>query len=103
MAENKKTTEKPKINPKETPRGAAAAGPGPGRPKGCPNKMTVEVKKALEETFTKMGGIPAMVRWGKKNPDDFYKLWIKLLPKDINVTGTVTLEQLVAASLKDTE
>ena len=70
-------------------------GPGPGRPKGVPNKTTTAVKAALEEAFEKMGGVAALSRWAKKNPDEFYKLWAKLLPKDLHISGKMALEQLV--------
>ena len=87
----KKTTEKPKR--KAT--GAAAMGAGPGRPKGLPNKTTVAVKQALEETFAAMGGVKALTTWAKGNPDEFYKLWAKLLPKDLHISGNLALESLV--------
>ena len=56
-----------------------------GRPKGKENRVTRSVKEALIEAFDKMGGVPALVRWGRANPTDFYKLWLRLLP--IQVTG----------------
>ena len=58
---------------------------GPGRPKGVPNKVTTSVRDAIIEAFDKMGGVPALVRWAKANPTDFYKLWTRLLP--IQITG----------------
>ena len=71
---------------------------GMGRPPGSPNKTTTSVKAALEEAFEKMGGVGALVEWGSKevNRAEFYKLWAKLLPKDITLSGGLTLEQLVA-------
>lgn len=59
--------------------------PGSGRPKGTANKVTTSVKQALIEAFDQMGGIPSLVRWGRQNPTDFYKLWSRLLP--IQITG----------------
>ena len=58
---------------------------GVGRPKGRENRVTRSVKEALVEAFDKLGGVPALVRWGRANPTDFYKLWLRLLP--IQVTG----------------
>lgn len=70
------------------------AGPGQpktgGRKKGVPNKTTSEVKKALTEAFDKMGGIPSLVEWGKENPTEFYKLWVKLIPVQQNVPADAT-------------
>jgi hypothetical protein len=57
-----------------------------GRKKGTPNKAGVEVKAALERAFSTIGGHAAFARWAKANPTEFYKLWTKLLPKDINAT-----------------
>jgi hypothetical protein len=60
-----------------------------GRKKGTPNKLTVSVKEALSDAFDELGGIKSLVRWGQENPDDFYKLWVKLLPNEIKaeITG----------------
>jgi len=56
-----------------------------GRKKGIPNKITMNVKEALVEAFEKMGGVPSLVRWGRLNTTEFYKLWVRLLP--VQVTG----------------
>ena len=53
-----------------------------GRQKGTPNKSTAAVKAALLKAFSKLGGVPALVAWGKDNRGEFYKLWAKLLPCD---------------------
>lgn len=60
---------------------------GRGRPKGSQNKTAIAVKEALESAFNDIGGIKALVKWAKKpeNQGDFYKLYAKLLPKDVNV------------------
>lgn len=57
--------------------------PGPGRPKGIPNKATIAVKAALEEAFERMGGVDALIEWGKTSKDEFYKIWAKLLPREV--------------------
>jgi hypothetical protein len=57
-----------------------------GRVKGTPNKVGVEVKAALERAFKDIGGHAALARWARNNQTEFYKLWTKLLPKDINAT-----------------
>lgn len=60
-----------------------------GRKKGTPNKLTVSVKEALSDAFDDLGGIESLVAWGRANPDDFYKLWVKLLPNEVKaeITG----------------
>lgn len=57
-----------------------------GRPKGGLNKTTRNVKQALERAFERLGGVRSLVAWGRENPTEFYKLWAKLLPKDLNLT-----------------
>lgn len=71
-----------------------------GRAKGTPNKRTIEVKAAIEEAFVKLGGVAALLKWAHHEPTEFYRLWGKLIPRDLNVgvSGSLTLEQLVAGS-----
>jgi hypothetical protein len=83
----------------------------PGRPKGTPksggrkkgslSKVTVEVNAAIEQAFNELGGMPAFVKWAKENKGPYYeKLWGKLLPKDINVSGSLSWEEIVETSRK---
>lgn len=66
-----------------------------GRKPGQRNRLTAGAKEALEHAFLQLGGVPALVQWGKENPDGFYPLWGKLIPKDLkldaNVDGTLRL------------
>ena len=70
--------------------------PGPGRPKGSRNKSTVAVKEALELAFEGVGGVPALIKWAKTKHGraEFFKLWVKLLPKDIELTASESLTDL---------
>lgn len=65
-----------------------------GRKAGTPNKTTQSVKAALEATFEQMGGVPAMLTWAKSEPTEFFKLYAKLLPvqvqADLKHEGTIT-------------
>lgn len=61
--------------------------PGAGRKPGVPNKITANVKEALEIAFQGVGGVPKLVAWGKKNPAEFFKIWAKLLPASIHLGG----------------
>ena len=58
--------------------------PGPGRPKGIPNKTTQAAKDAIAEAFDKMGGVPALIDWTEKSDDNrkvFYsQIWPKIVP-----------------------
>lgn len=56
-----------------------------GRVAGTQNRFTQSVKEAFIEAFEKLGGVEALVKWGHRNPTDFYKLVSKLLPVDVNM------------------
>lgn len=58
-----------------------------GRRPGSVNKTTASTKAALIEAFEKLGGVPSLVAWGKREPGEFYKLWSKLIPIDIATDG----------------
>jgi len=71
-----------------------------GRTAGTPNKVTADVKHALELCYESIGGDDRFAQWAEENPGDFYSLWIKLLPRDFHLTATVqhtlTAERRVA-------
>jgi len=71
-----------------------------GRQKGTPNKTTASVKSALEEAFDQLGGVDSLVAWGRESPGDFFKLWVRILPRDISVENRLSLEELVVASFE---
>lgn len=60
-----------------------AGKPGPGRPKGVRNRMSEARTDEILETFERLGGIEHMVSWAAKNPTEFYRLYGKLLPKEV--------------------
>lgn len=64
-----------------------------GRKKGTPNKTTANVRAVLEEAFERMGGVERLVEWAQAEPTEFYKLYAKLLPVQVNgkVDGAVTI------------
>jgi hypothetical protein len=66
-------------------------GEAPGRLPGFPNKTTVSVKAALEAAFTGLGGVPALIAWGEREPAEFYRLWGKLLPRNVTIEGGAQL------------
>jgi hypothetical protein len=61
-----------------------------GRPKGSLNKTTTAVKETLMAAFHGMGGLPALIEWGKANPTPFYQTWAKLLPQELKAELEVT-------------
>jgi len=66
-------------------------GEAPGRLAGYPNKTTVSVKAALEQAFLGLGGVPALIAWGQQEPAEFYRLWGKLLPRNVTIEGGAQL------------
>lgn len=43
-------------------------------------KIMSQARQDLADAFDLMGGVPALVAWGKQHPTDFYRLWAKLIP-----------------------
>jgi hypothetical protein len=58
------------------------------RPKGKPNVATAAAKENLIAVFTRLGGTAAMARWAKRNQTDFYRLYGKLVPQQIDMEIT---------------
>ena len=83
---------------KRMPRGSNLEGrPGPGRPKGCPNKATLELKEMIEKALQRAGGIGYLEQQAKANPSAFLALLAKLLPRDLNISGNVGVDLMVTA------
>jgi hypothetical protein len=54
---------------------------GKGRPKGVPNKLTVEAKEAIRLAAEGIGGVDALMAWARESPDKFWTLlYTKLVP-----------------------
>lgn len=56
-----------------------------GRRKGTPNKVTAQVKEAIEAAFTRAGGVEYLVGVAKEQPQVFCTLLGRVLP--LQVTG----------------
>lgn len=62
-----------------------------------PPKRMVLAREQLSDAFELMGGVPSLVKWGKTNPTEFYRIWSKLLPKEVvEDSREMPLEQLLA-------
>ena len=72
---------------------------GRGRKKGELNRTTVAVKEAMLMAFEGAGGVPGLTDWAKANRADFYRLWVKLLPRDVNMTASVD-QKLIEALME---
>lgn len=72
--------------------------PERGRTKGAKNIVTRSMKNSILETFELIGGVKHLAMWASENPSDFYtKVWIKLLPVDIEVKADVNVTQATSA------
>ena len=72
---------------KRKPRGPYVGIKGNGRPKGAANKCTRDAKEALELAFQGAGGVTKLTEWAVTNPDGFYPVWARLLPKNLDLTS----------------
>lgn len=67
-----------------------------GRKKGTPNKIAGDVRDNVLTVFKELGGVKFMKEWAEKKPTEFFMIYSKLLPKDVQVDATVRLEDIVA-------
>lgn len=55
---------------------------------------------AVLTAFEQIGGVQRLTEWADENPSEFYtKIWGKTIstPKEIQVSGTVSIEQAIKA------
>ena len=62
--------------------------PGPGRPKGVPNKVTQTAKEAIALAAEGLGGAKRLVAWAKEDPANERAFWSSIYPKLIPVQLT---------------
>jgi len=59
-------------------------------------RVTVTARDNLAKAFDLMGGVPALVVWGRANPTEFYRLWARLVPKEsVEASVSLPLETLL--------
>jgi hypothetical protein len=64
-----------------------AEGKRGGRVAGTPNKVTATVKDNFLAVFNRLGGTAAMAEWANENQTEFYRLYSKLIPADVKLSG----------------
>lgn len=62
-----------------------------GRQRGSQNRVTLSVKQALLQAFEEKGGVPALLDWAEKEPGQFYNLWGRLAPREVNAEVNVAM------------
>jgi len=60
---------------------------GPGRPKGCPNKLTTELKAMIMGALAECGGVEYLKVQAVENPSAFLRLVGQLIPYVIKGEG----------------
>ena len=90
---------------KRKPTGAAAIGPGPGRPKGSQNKVTAELKDMILGALDKAGGLDYLADRAAdpRTASAFLTLVGKTLPltvKGPGANGEHTFQKIVVEIVK---
>lgn len=71
--------------------GHRLTGPGPGRPKGVPNKLSRTAKENIEAVYAGLGGVKGQIGFLKAHPKvlaDFYtNVYPRLIPLDVSHSG----------------
>jgi len=47
------------------------------------SKVTKTARANLYAAFEDMGGVEELVRWGRGNPTEFYRIWARLIPVEV--------------------
>lgn len=72
--------------------------PGPGRPKGSPNKVTKAAKDIIADAADRLGGVERLVAWAKEDAQNERAYWSqifpKLLPLQVNADVTATISEI---------
>lgn len=55
--------------------------PGPGRPKGVPNKTTQTAKEAIALAAEGLGGTDRLIAWAQEDPLNERAFWSSIYPK----------------------
>ena len=77
--------------------------PGPGRPKGVPNKVTADVKAMVLQALSEAGGAGYLLEQAKTNPNAFLTLVGKVLPLTVSGDKDNPLEAVVRFKLAPLE
>lgn len=75
--------------------------PGPGRPKGVPNKVTTDLKEMILGALSDAGGRQYLQQQAVRNPAAFLSLIGRVLP--MQVTGMLGTYQAVSVPVEERE
>jgi hypothetical protein len=54
-----------------------------GRPQGSKNRISAAAKQDLAAAFHGIGGRQELIRWGRQNRRDFYRIWARIIPSEV--------------------
>ena len=59
-------------------------------------KVLVKARDALQQAFEEIGGVDALIAFGRKYPKEFYtQLWAKIIPRESTLDVGENLEELL--------
>lgn len=76
---------------------------GPGRPKGMVNKTTAAIRDMIEGALHEAGGQDYLVARAKDQPVAFMGLVAKVMPAEIKMAATVTVNVIDYTNMPDDE
>jgi hypothetical protein len=67
-----------------------------GRARGTPNRISVDVRTAIEMAADKLGGVKRLVAWARRSNDNesifWSRVWVKLLPTQAQIGGSIAFD-----------
>lgn len=75
-----------------------------GRAAGAQNKVSATVKDNVLAVFNRLDGTTGMAKWAMDNQTQFYQIYAKLLPTEIdqNITGELEITKIERAIVDST-
>lgn len=73
---------------------------GAGRKPGVPNKLSATVKENIVDVFDRIGGVESMAVWASENQTQFFNLYAKLLPLQVNAEVQATITKIERTIVK---
>lgn len=66
-----------------------------GRKKGSKNKQSASVRGSILAVYAKIGGDEAFAKWANSNPQEYYKIYARVLPVEHGAPGSAENPQNV--------
>jgi hypothetical protein len=81
-------------NNNPVPPPAPPSGPGAGRRKGIPNKLTQSIKEMIETAFMNVGGAAYLEKQALENPKAFLALLARIIPQQTFINSSEDLPSI---------